>query len=206
MVNSTPDEPVENALSNEMKLQKAWDTLAERSDGVTVVVPEKLEQERGILPESPKVTRNGVSGYLVTLDSMHQANCVVIFLDSHHYDQSNTNWKHRMLRGVVFGSIMKTINYMGQWRITISQISGTKIISVGTIFALKQMPAWPNFSLAHCLKILKQSILCKMNVDMVMGYIQWNKSDPNDFIHFEKNHICKNYTKVLGWIKNKEEP
>lgn len=91
MVNSTPDEPVENALSNEMKLQKAWDTLAERSDGVTVVVPEKLEQERGILPESPKVTRNGVSGYLVTLDSMHQANCVVIFLDSHHYDQSNTN-------------------------------------------------------------------------------------------------------------------
>ncbi|EOA80852.1 uncharacterized protein SETTUDRAFT_35759 [Exserohilum turcica Et28A] len=169
MVNSTPDEPVENALSNEMKLQKAWDTLAERSDGVTVVVPEKLEQERGILPESPKVTRNGVSGYLVTLDSMHQANCV-----DAAWRRLWFNHEDDKLHGP-----MANHNISDQWY---------------------------KDHITHCLKILKQSILCKMNVDMVMGYIQWNKSDPNDFIHFEKNHICKNYTKVLGWIKNKEEP
>lgn len=44
-----------------------------------------------------------------------------------------------------------------------------------------------------------------MNMDMVMGYMQLDGSGPSDFIHFEKNHICKNYTDVLGWIKNEDE-
>ncbi|KAJ6194084.1 hypothetical protein J3E72DRAFT_271532 [Bipolaris maydis] len=152
MVNSASDATVKKASLNEIELQKAWDALAERSDGATVIVPETFGRERGILPESPRVTRNGVSGFLVTLDSMHQAHCV------------DAAW-----RRLWFNHEDDKLN--------------------GPMAKYNISDQWYKDHITHCLKILKQSILCKMNIDMVMGYIQWNRSNPDDFIHFEKNHI-----------------
>ncbi|KAI1676341.1 DUF3328 domain containing protein [Pyrenophora tritici-repentis] len=165
MADLASDTKVEKAFLHEGELQKAWNALAERSDGATVVVPEKFGYERGILPESPRVTRNGISGFLVTLDSMHQAHCV------------DAAW-----RRLWFNHEDDKLN--------------------GPMAKANISDEWYKNHITHCLKILKQSVLCKMNMDMAMGYIQWNKSSPDDFIHFEKNYLCKNYTDVLGWIKN----
>ena len=112
-------------LLDEAELQKAWDTLAEQPDGVTVVVTEDFGYERGLLPESPRVTRNGTSGFLVTLDSMHQAHCVVSRSYLHHKHQK-ANKNYRMPHGAVFGLTMKMTRRTDRWHNTTFPTSGTR--------------------------------------------------------------------------------
>jgi hypothetical protein len=59
--------------------------------------------------------------------------------------------------------------------------------------------------LAHCLDILRQQLMCTVDVG-ILGQIWWNKEAPIAFPDFNTKHKCRNFEDVRKWAEEHQAP
>jgi len=62
-----------------------------------------------------------------------------------------------------------------------------------------------NRSLAHCLDILRQQLMCTVDIG-VLGQVWWNRKEPRAYPDFNTEHICRNFEDVRKWAESHQAP
>jgi hypothetical protein len=62
-----------------------------------------------------------------------------------------------------------------------------------------------NISIAHCLDILRQQLMCTVDVG-VLGQVWWNREEPTAYPDFNTKHKCRNFEDVRSWAEAHQAP
>ncbi len=62
-----------------------------------------------------------------------------------------------------------------------------------------------NCSLAHCLDILRQQLMCTVDIG-VLGQVWWNRDQPTAYPDFNTQHKCRNFEEVRQWAFEHQAP
>jgi Mycotoxin biosynthesis protein UstYa len=62
-----------------------------------------------------------------------------------------------------------------------------------------------DFSIAHCLDILRQQLMCTVDTGL-LGQVWWNPKEPTAFVDFNTQHTCKNYDAIRAWAEKRQLP
>jgi hypothetical protein len=66
-------------------------------------------------------------------------------------------------------------------------------------------PASTNRPAAHCLDILRQQLMCTVDIG-VLGKVWWNQDNPTPYPDFNTQHKCRDFEAVRNWAEKNQGP
>ena len=67
------------------------------------------------------------------------------------------------------------------------------------------MMSGTNNTIAHCLDILRQQLMCTVDVG-VLGQVWWDRDEPTAYPDFNTEHKCRNFEDVRRWAEVHQAP
>ncbi|KXT14331.1 hypothetical protein AC579_4009 [Pseudocercospora musae] len=172
------------------EVDMAWKELG--VDYHAVIIPDSIAQSVGVDIDQVQVNDKYGGGYPANIEGLHHLHCLNLI-------RQTLYWNYPYYRSLGQGPFKNEAFIVKKH----ASQSFSKSLSHSSVF-----PADAHIDLAHCVDILRQQLMCTIDIG-VMGQIWWllgGDDGPQPFVDFNTKHICRNFEDVRRWAKERQMP